>query len=254
MSAEAAFCVFLGLASFSWGQDAEAPDKPAEYFFSNCATCHTVGGGELVGPDLMDSTKWKREDLKMAIKAMEENVGPISDEALEQMVEFLKDLNVSQRIAKYEEENERKSHEGLTPPSFETGQELFRGQKMLLNGGPACISCHHFVNEGGNLGPDLALIKDRASGVVLQSAIENSSYKIMRPIYEKHKITKEEALHLSEYLTHPGKVDARFVLTLQKVSGLALGCLGASLVLLWNLNQGRKGPTRKNLLLKNLKR
>ena len=160
------------------------------------------------------------------------------------MVEFLKDLSVSERIARQKQKIEAKFRAELPPPSFETGQKLFRGQKALLNGGPACISCHHFVSEGGNLGPDLTTIKDRASGVVLQSAIENSSYKIMRSIYEKRKISGEEALHLSEYLTHPEKTDTRLVPTLRKVGGSALGGLGAFLVLLWALNQGRKGPTR----------
>ena len=246
--------VLLGWPCFSWAQEGEAPDKAAEFFFYRCAGCHTVGGGKLTGPDLVTAAQWSSADLGPAIKKMEKNVGPLSEQDIDQMVEFLKDLSVSERIAGQKQKIEAKFRAELPPPSFETGQKLFRGQKALLNGGPACISCHHFVSEGGNLGPDLTPIKDRASGVVLQSAIANSSYKIMRSIYEKRKISGEEALHLSEYLTHPEKTDTRLVPTLRKVGGSALGGLGAFLVLLWALNQGRKGPTRKNFLLKNLKR
>lgn len=248
------FCAFTGLASFSWGQEAEAPDKPAEYFFYRCAGCHTIGGGKLTGPDLITAAQWSSADLGPAIKKMEKNVGPLSEPDIAQMIEFLKDLNVSGRITRQKQRIEAELRAELPPPSFETGQKLFSGQKTFLNGGPACFSCHHFVNEGGSLGPDLTHIKDRASGVVLQSAVENASYRIMRSIYEKRKISKEESLHLSEFLTHPEKAEIRFVPTTRKAEGLALGGVGGFFVLLWVLNQRRKGPTRKNLLRKNLER
>ena len=248
------FCAFTGLASFSWGQEAEAPDKPVEYFFYRCSGCHTVGGGKLTGPDLITAAQWSSADLGPAIKKMEKNVGPLSEPDIAQMIEFLKDLNVSGRITRQKQRIEAKLRAELPPPSFETGQKLFSGQMAFFNGGPACVSCHRFVNGGGSLGPDLTHIKDRASGVVLQSAIENASYRIMRSIYEKHKISKEESLHLSEFLTHPEKAEIRSVPTMRKAEGLALGGAGGFFVLLWVLNQRRKGPTRKNLLRRNLER
>ena len=248
------FFVLIGLVSVSWAQETEAPDKPAEYFFYRCSGCHTVGGGKLTGPDLITAAQWSSADLGPAIKKMEKNVGPLSEPDIAQMIEFLKDLNVSDRITRQKQRIEAELRAELPPPSFETGQKLFSGQRAFLNGGPACFSCHRFVNEGGSLGPDLTPIKDRASGVVLQSAVENASYRIMRSIYEKHKISKEESLHLSEFLTHPEKVEIRFVPTMRKVEGLALGGFGGFFVLLCVLNQRRKGPTRKNLLRKNLER
>lgn len=250
----AALFFMVGLTSLSVAEEAQPPDKPAEYFFYRCAGCHTVGAGKLTGPDLITATQWSKADLKTAVKKMEKNVGPLSSADVDQIIEFLKDLNVSARIAKQKQKIEAKLRAELPPPSFETGQKLFRGQKTLLNGGPACISCHHFVNEGGSLGPDLTALKDRASGVVLQSAIENSSYKIMRSIYEKRKITKEEALHLSEYLSHPEKSDARFAPTLNMA--IYWGGIGfyAFFMLLRNLNRQRKGRTREKLLQKYMKR
>jgi len=244
----------ISLSSLSWSEEFEAQDKQAEYFFYRCAGCHTLGEGKLTGPDLITSTRWNQADLKTAIKKMEKNVGPLSAMDIDQMVEFLKDINVTARIAKQKQMIEAQLRAELPPPSFEAGQKLFRGQKELLNGGPACVSCHHFVNEGGTLGPDLTMIKDKISGIALQSAIENSSYKIMRSIYEKSKITKEESLHLSEYLSHPEKTDARSVPTLKKVMGLAGGGFGIFFVLLWVLNQQRKTTTRKNLLHQHIKR
>lgn len=236
------------VASLAAAQETETPDMAAEYFVYRCAGCHTIGGGNLSGPDLTTSIKWSDADLKTAVKKMEKNTGPISEPELHQMVEFLKDLSVAERISRQKEKIEAKFHSDLPPASYETGQKLFQGQKPLSNGGPACFTCHYFVNGGGTLGPDLTSLKDRASGIVLQSAIKNSSYKIMRPIYEKHKISPEEALHLTEYLEHPEKNPKKFAPTLRTVARTALGGTGLFFILLWYLNRQRKGSTRKKLL------
>lgn len=225
-------------------------DRPAEYFFYRCAGCHTVGGGNLTGPDLAASTKWADADLKMAVKKMEKNVGAISEEDLDQIVEFLKDINVITRIDDQKQKVEAKLRAELPSPSYEMGQDLFRGRKALTQRGPACIACHRFANEGGSLGPDLTPIKEKLSGVALQSAIENSSYKVMRPIYETRKITKVESLHLAEYLSHPEKAKQRFSPSAGQVIALALGGFIGFVALLVFLNSKRKGRARDILFRK----
>lgn len=59
-------------------------------FNQKCAGCHTIGGGNSVGPDLQPSTKWNASDLSKSIKGMEKNVGPLSSEEVDSLVEFLK--------------------------------------------------------------------------------------------------------------------------------------------------------------------
>lgn len=245
--------VFLGPAICA-AQEVEVTDKPAEYFFYRCAGCHTVGGGKLSGPDLITSAGWSKGDLNVAIRKMEKNVGPLTESDIEQMSDFIKDPAVATRITKQKQKMEAKLRAELPPPSYELGKKLFKGQVPLVNGGPACITCHRFNSAGGSLGPDLTLIKDRASGVVLQSAIENSAYKIMRPIYEKRKITKVESLHLSEYLSNPQKDIGASSFDFANMMLMVSAGLIAFYVSLIILNQRRKGPTRKNLLIKNRKR
>jgi len=239
------------MSSFSFAQE-ESVDKPAELFLSNCAGCHTVGGGDLIGPDLKEATQWSNEDLRSAIKRMEENTGPMTESDINQLLEFLKDLNVSERIQQQQERQERveaKPRTELPKASFETGQQLFRGNKPLANRGPSCFACHHFVNEGGSLGPDLTHLNKSFSSAVLQSAIEKSSYKVMRPIYEKKPITQEEALHLAEYLSHPEKVKPRlFVVTAHSIIIFSAVGFTAFFVLIWIMNKKRKGPTREKLV------
>ena len=129
--------ILSGYPAFAWAQEGGAPDKAAEFFFYRCAGCHTVGSGKLAGPDLVTAAQWSIADLGPAIKKMEKNVGLLSAADIDQMVEFLKDLSVSERIARQKQKIEAKFRAELPPPSFETGQKLFRGQKALLNGGPA---------------------------------------------------------------------------------------------------------------------
>ncbi len=231
----------------SRAEETKVPDKQAEYFFYRCAGCHTVGGGKLTGPDLITATQWSRADLENAIKKMVKNVGPMSEEDIAQAADFLKDPGVSARITQQKKKIEAKLRAELPPPSFQTGKRLFRGGKVLLNRGPACIGCHRFAGEGGGLGPDLSLLKDRVSGVMLQSAVENSAYKVMRPVYEKRKITKEEALHLAEYLSHPENAESRFAPTVNMVLGCSGAGFGGAFALLWFLNRRRKGLARENL-------
>src|SRR6516225_8108525 len=39
-----------------------AAQETADFFRQNCASCHTIGGGRLTGPDLKDVTKKKDPD------------------------------------------------------------------------------------------------------------------------------------------------------------------------------------------------
>lgn len=242
------FCAVVLGASFVWAQETNPQDQAAEYFFYRCAGCHTVGAGKLSGPDLISASRWSEADLATAIKKMEKNVGPLTEPDVRMLIEFLKDFNVSSRIAKQKEKIEAKFRAELPPPSFDEGEKLFRGQKNLSSGGPACVSCHHFVTGGAALGPDLTHIKERTSLIVLQSALEQANYKIMRPIYAKHKISKTEALHLAEYLMHPEKVKRSYSPASRQAYLLAWGWFTLFFVGIWILNKRRKGPTRRNLL------
>lgn len=254
-SASGFFLIFMvSSLTLAWAGDNEVSDKPAKHFFYRCASCHTVGGGPLSGgPDLIAATRWQDADLAAGVKRMEKNVGAMTAEEIEKIVQFLKSPDVNERIENQKRVIEASRRATLPPASFEMGQRLFRGQKVFQNGGLACIACHRMGNEGGTLGPDLTTLKATLSGVAMQSAIENSSYKVMRPLYEHRKITSEEALHLAEYLSHPEKIKDRFAADIELALYLATAGFGVSFILLWFLNQKRKLSARKNLFQKNMK-
>ena len=229
-------------------------DAAAEHFFYRCAGCHTIGEGALSGPDLKTVRTWSDADLTAAVTRMQKNTGPLSKADIQEMVRFLKDMNAGQRIKDQKGRLEAKARSELPAPSYDRGQRLFRGQKPLANGGLACISCHRFVDEGGSLGPDLTRIKEHLQGAALRSGIENAGYKVMRSIYKDRKITRQEALHLAEYLSRPEEKKKRFAPTVGTVGLLAIIGVGGCLAGIGVLNRRRKGSTRKRFLQQHLKR
>lgn len=179
------------------------PDRAARIYLDRCAGCHTVGGGMRSGPDLLASTAWKPADLTVAVKRMEKNSGPMSDADVAALVEFLKDPSVRDRITSEESRAALKAAASLEPASAALGRDLFHGVRAFRNGGASCASCHDFGGGGGSLAVPLTTVHARLGGVALASAIEQSAFPIMRPVYAAHPVTKQEAAHLVAYLAQP---------------------------------------------------
>jgi mono/diheme cytochrome c family protein len=80
---------------------AETPqeDLAADFYLSRCAGCHTIGEGELSGPDLLPSTGWPAPDLAKAVERMEKNVGPMTGDEVAFLVELLQDSEVKPRLS-----------------------------------------------------------------------------------------------------------------------------------------------------------
>ncbi len=183
-----------------------------------CAGCHTIGGGNLVGPDLSSSAKWSDVDLTKAVKKMEENVGPLSDDEVSQLVQYIKTSKAVDPTKRGEAPPSAKtSASGKEPGSADTvalsqtlaskelgsaevGAKLFDGRSPFKNGGVSCIACHQAEGIGGSLGPDLTNVSSKMNEAALASACEHTAFKIMKPTYKDHKISRQEALDLTQYL------------------------------------------------------
>jgi len=198
-------------------------------FNEKCSGCHSIGGGNLVGPDLADSAKWKTEDLRSAIKRMEENTGPLPDAEVSALVDFLKNSKAAKKtetsgqsesktspekpvydgkgtsqetIAPATEANASVSQKPLLvePGSIEKGRRLFNGELAFKNGGSSCIACHSIHGNGGNLAPDLATVAQKMPPAALISACEKTPYKVMKAAYREHPVVHQEAVDLTAYL------------------------------------------------------
>lgn len=188
-------------------------DEAAAKFALSCAGCHSLTGIKLKGPDLGGVVSWSIEDLKVSIKKMEKNVGSLKEIEIDLLTQFLKDPTAATRLKAEQEKVAKMYAAKLDPPSATRGAALFNGKIALKNGGLACIACHAAQAKGGQFGPDLTTIYSKMGETPLISAIEKTSFKVMEPAYRHHPVTKQEALHLTRYLS---TLDARKEITIEQ--------------------------------------
>lgn len=55
-------CIFFLIVFFSFSFNTFAQIDGAQIFKTHCVSCHTIGGGRLIGPDLKDITKKRKKD------------------------------------------------------------------------------------------------------------------------------------------------------------------------------------------------
>lgn len=219
-------------------------DKAAQVYVKKCAGCHTIGKGRLTGPDLNESIGWAEADLSRAIKAMEKNVGPMSDEEVKLLVDFLKDPGVKTRLKAEEERLTKMLAASFAPASAAIGEALYTGRIPLQNGGLACAACHSVTGATGMLGPDLGGVYQKLGEAPLQSAIEKANFKVMNAAYVNNPVTKQEAIHLTAYFKSIQQRQASAAPVFLYGTAGAAACL----IVLGLLVRNRAADTRKKLV------
>jgi len=179
-------CFIFGAvpADFAWSQDAAA------YFKANCASCHTIGGGRLTGPDLKGVSERAKEvgkDRDWLITYMQDpqrmiNSGdPYAAQLLQEArgvvmpkvpgldaarAESLLDLIDAESLLDASQfKGSAVSSEPFTTRDVARGWALFTGKQKFKNGATMCMSCHQMSGVGalggGNLGPDLTRVYEK---------------------------------------------------------------------------------------------
>jgi cytochrome c553 len=216
---------------------AQQRDAAAGKFVMTCAGCHSLSGAKLNGPDLSHVVAWPEAQLKTAIKRMTPRVGPLGDADVDTLADLLRAPDVRARL-------KAMFMAKLEPANAAIGKKLFFGKTELQNGGLACAACHAAAGEGGNLGPDLASAFSRIGETPLISGIEKAGYKIMEPHYRWRPITKQEAVHITKFLStlDPKTAHAGRPAFAQVGAG---GAMAAMIGLVLYLKNGRKGREMK---------
>lgn len=198
--------------------------ETADYFRQNCMSCHTIGGGRLTGPDLKNVAQRKDREWLMrfmldpkgmidagdpyALDLQREARGAIMPTVVgmsRARAEALLDLiEAESKLEKSQFAGMQISQRPFTPKDIETGQKLFLGTQPLLNGGPACISCHsvHGIGGlgGGMLGPDLTTVFERYGGrKTLATWLSAPATPTMQNVFKTRPFDAEEVLALTAY-------------------------------------------------------
>ncbi len=224
---------------------AASPEEVADgqtIFEQKCAACHTVGGGDGIGPDLVDVTMRRDADwLTRWISAPDQMLAegdPTATELLEQFNNIpmpnllLTDVDVVSLIAYLGSSASGAPAEGDQEPEAASiegdpivGKNLFTGSDRLENGGPACRTCHSATGIGadagvlgrGALGPDLTGV----FGKLGQGMIAMPQTGTMAPIFSEKPLTLEEKNHLLAFFRAAGATE-RSTKTIWELVGLAL--------------------------------
>lgn len=199
-----------------------------EIFRRTCATCHTVGDGRLVGPDLANVQNRREEDwiIKFVksstslIKSGDEqarqifndfNKIPMPDQPLTD-AEILKVLAYISENSIGEPEEEASLDPNPAPREPEIvllgnlldGQNSFSGLRRFANGGPSCNSCHNVKSDaiysGGLLAKDLTEAFSRLTGSGISAVLKNPPFAKMAAAYRGKQLTDQEIADLTEFL------------------------------------------------------
>jgi mono/diheme cytochrome c family protein len=260
--------VVLALAVVLVHAAAAAAQDVAAYFDENCGACHTIGDGELNGPDLKGVTKVRETDwLRRFIanpEAVVETGDPIAAEllrkydgalmpALDGLTPTLVD-GLIQHIARLSGDSDAPAagREPVEAPFTGTevgaGEELFIGRARLARGGAACSACHavepRALFGGGRLGPELTRVHERMRGTRgLTAWLKAPPTPVMRRLFDKQPLADDEVRALTAYFE---RVAASPPQSPPRISGpfLFSGLLGAILGLVvldrtWRARLGR---------------
>ncbi|MBL7648037.1 MAG: cytochrome c [Candidatus Hydrogenedentes bacterium] len=227
--------------------EAVAPvDAAAAAYAMKCMGCHTIGGGVLSGPDLKNAATYPRQTVLDGIKRMEKNVGPISEEDLTMLADFLLAPDAAARIDAHRQQVQLREAASMAPPNAELGRALFTGRTAFANGGAACAACHQAGGRGGNLAVSLEDAFTRLGAQPLQATTEAPGFPVMRAIYTPLPVTKQEAMHVVKYLEEVSATPAppaRLPMHLAGIGGTAL-----VLVLLGKSTAKRVAGTRARMV------
>lgn len=204
---------------------AEEPSPAAVLFTRRCATCHTLGGGDKVGPDLVGVLDRRDEDwVTRFLKspgAMIDAQDPVASGLVQKFNgvrmpdQQLTDTQRQELFAYFRECTGKggckapvsaKLASDATPEEIEQGQRLFEGTERLAKGGPACVGCHDVrgmgLAGGGTLAPELTFAFARLGDRGLAPLLAKLDSPLMGGLYAQAPLTDTEQYALKAFLAH----------------------------------------------------
>jgi mono/diheme cytochrome c family protein len=188
-------------------------------FRNKCSRCHTIGGGDKKGPDLLGITELQDQQSLIDFIDNPRKVIASGDENANALVQkynaIMPDVGLTQdqilAVLSYIETTSAAgglANNASDAPSggvVDNGRALFTGDVKMANGGLACISCHRIddvgILGGGSVGPDLTEASGKYGEAGLASALADIIFPTMQPIFADHPLTESEQSDLAAFIT-----------------------------------------------------
>lgn len=236
-----------------------AAESGQEIFQSQCAACHTIGSGRLVGPDLAGVTErrtqtWLTRFIQSsqslvksgdadAVAMFEQFSGiimpdfPLTDAKVNELLAYIRGANSNaDAIADAISDQQPAGPESLSMEHVLMGQDLFQGTVRFTNGGPSCNACHDVKNDavigGGILAAELTTVFSRMGGSGVGAILGQAPFPVMQAAYKKNPLTDDEITYLVAFLQD---ADEHHLLQRPRDYGMGLfvsGAVGASVLYL----------------------
>jgi mono/diheme cytochrome c family protein len=282
--------IALGIFLFAWSTvwvsaapATQSAEQGQALFEQKCKGCHTIGGGNLVGPDLQGVTLRRDPAWIKAFIADPGKVIASGDPIAKKLVSEhnnmqMPNLGLSQTdiealLAYFETQTGQApaqaqpatSPSGAAPPSAAgsqpalpagdpaAGQALFLGELRLVNGGPACVSCHTVGKVGalggGRLGPDLTQVYARYGGQAgMASTLASLPFPTMQGAFATRPLSPLEQSDLLAFFAQANQQNPVVATTWSaQVTNWFLMFAGGGLVLLLGVLFYFWLPQRQNL-------
>lgn len=261
----------MAVLCFGSGATLAAAQEGKTTFDTDCAACHRIGGGRLVGPDLAGVSERHAEDwLIRFVKSAQAMVssGDKTAVALSKEFEFvmpdqnLSDAEIRATLAYIKtaggaaalSAQTRKESAAAAPASsaaaqpeqIQLGQDLFEGKVRFVNGGPSCNACHTVTSDallgGAILAPELTLMFSSLGQEGMRAIIANSPFPVMQAAYGGKGFSEYEISALVAFLQ---KADEEHSRQLPKAWGWRMFSAGIGGVIVLAGIAGLAGRRRK---------
>lgn len=193
-------------------------------FKESCSSCHTIGRGKLVGPDLANVEKRRPLDWILKFVKSSQTVVHSGDKYADSLFKAFNQMIMPDHPTFTDDQIKGIlayiSAQGSAPATTTTGaialkgnsnrgRNLFDGKIRFTNRGAACNSCHNvdmkgFIS-GGALGKDLTHVITRLSGPGVAGIVSGLPFPQMKATYGTRPVTDQEIADITAFLTAADK-------------------------------------------------
>jgi mono/diheme cytochrome c family protein len=212
--------LLLGSAYLTYAAPPGPSVEEGEALFAQyCAGCHTIGGGDLAGPDLAGVADRRDADWLEHWLAEPDQMIADGDPIAVELLSQYNNVPMPNQHLSLTQIDSLLMYLGLELPSHpdpqtapvalmgdaQAGRDLFTGSADLAGGGTACMSCHSAAGlttpGGGLMGPDLTLAVQRYGGEAgLRGTLGTIAFPSMVPVYLGKPLTPQEQADLAAFL------------------------------------------------------